>query len=460
MKSIINAEILGGFQDFLPEKMLKFKSLVSKIEKVYESFGFTPMDTPCMERVDVLIGDSSDFNKSIFISRVVRGLEDKGVDDVLMNEQYGLRFDLTVPLARFVVSHPDLGRPFKRYQIGKVWRGEKPQSGRFREFYQFDFDIVGSKNILSDIETLNVVYKTLKTLSLDNFKIKINDRRILNGLAEIIGCGNSANEFFRIIDKIDSMGIEHVITDLEDNFYFGKERIKLSDDQVQLVKRFLVLKKESLIDTLDNVEKMFDGKTKIGLEGIDSLRKIFIELDRIGVDRKFYDLDLSIVRGLDYYTGMVFETTIEGFSNLGSIFSGGRYDNLVERFSLNYSAPAVGASIGLDRLLVILEKQNRLNDINSRTEVFVTVFNDSLRGVSLETSVFLRESGINTELFIGDNSFLKEQLVYALKKGIRYVIVIGPDENNSGTLQIKDTKERKQLNMKLRDVVEFIKNNK
>lgn len=444
-KRAIKPELLGGFRDLLPQDALAFQKVVEKIRQVYESFGFVPLDTPCIENRTVLVGEG-EFNKSIFIARIIRGLEDKSESGADWDQDYSLRFDLTVPLARVVSAYPDIPKPFKRYQIGKVWRGERPQAGRYREFYQFDFDTIDSNSILSDIETIQIMYETMKALGVNNFVISFNTRKVLNGLAEVIDCAKRANEVFRIIDKIDKIGIDGVCEELKrqpENQY-DDTALALNPEKVELIKKFLSIKSEDPQEILDQLESFFSGKSALGTEGVGQLKSMVQALQKLNIPQENWKVDLSIARGLDYYTGPVFETRLTDLPELGSILAGGRFDGLTNRFIPGSNIAGVGASVGVDRLIVGMQKLGLLEKQESMTEVLVTLFSPELQEPSLKLSQELRQTGIRTEIYLGDDNTLRAQLTYAAKKMIPYVIIIGPDEIALGKVNLRDMTSRTQ----------------
>jgi histidyl-tRNA synthetase len=441
----IKPEIPGGFMDLLPEAAIAQEALFAKIKKIYKSFGYAPLDTPCMERTEVLTGGDKNFNKSIFIARVVKGEEDKKASGAEWEDSLGLRFDLTVPLSRVVSANPELVKPFKRYQIGKVWRGENSQAGRYREFYQCDFDIIGSNSILSDIEVVLVMNETLLALGVNNFTIRFNTRKILNGLAELAGCAERAKDFFRVVDKFDKIGTDGVLAELKRQPENAEDTgaLGLSDEQAIKVRDFLQLVTLSKDKVLDGLKEFFAGSSGLGEEGVKELTEISEALTKLEIPSERWRIDLSVARGLDYYTGPVFETTLNEMPELGSIFSGGRYDGLTNRFMENSNVPGIGASIGLSRLTVALKKLGLLPKKDSVTEALVTV-SAGLEMEALKISQQLRTAGINTEIYFGQDYTFRAQLSYAAKKNILFVVIAGEDEIKSGIVQLKNMSTREQ----------------
>jgi len=449
LNKTVKPELLGGFRDMLPREAILFQKIVAVIRKVYESFGFVPLETSGMEHWDVLTGGAENVEKSIFTARIVRGAEDKNVVDETLDQRYTLRFDLTVPLARVIAAYPDLPKPFKRYQIGRVWRGEKPQAGRFREFYQFDFDTIGSNSILADVEVIQVMYETMYALGIKNFLIRFNTRKLLNGLAELVNCGERASEMLRIIDKMDKIGMDGILAQLQrmaDNEY-DESALAFSAAQAATVQRFLSIRGDSVEDIIAQLKTLFAGKSATGDSGIAEIEAIVATLRALGIPETNWCFDLSVARGLDYYTGPVFETVLTDMPKLGSVFSGGRFDGLTNRFMPGSNIPGVGASVGVDRLLVGMQKLGLVTATETVTEALVTIFdqsNDELRKTSLQCCTKLRNGGIRTELYLGDDYTLRAQLAYAQKKNIPFVVIIGPDELQQNKVQLKDMAQRQQ----------------
>jgi len=447
----IKPELLSGFRDMLPAEALARQKMISEIEEVYESFGFMPLKTPCMEKRDVLTGGSSDFNKSIFMARIVKGAEDKDVLEKEFEDDFALRFDLTVSLARVVAAYPELPRPFKRYQIGKVWRGERSQAGRFREFSQLDFDIIGSQTILADIEVLQIMYEVMKKLAIANFTIRFNSRKVLNGLAKIVGCGDKSKEMFRIIDKLDKIGLADVLSELqrEPDNEWDESALAMSKQDSEKIARFLKIKEGNSENILKQLRSFFEENNDHNQEGLKELEEISLALKNLDIPEKNCRIDLSVARGLDYYTGPVFETTLDDLPNLGSVFSGGRFDGLTNRFMAGSNVAGVGASVGVDRLFVGLEKLGLIEQKDSLTEVLVTVFNEKTRQESLRIANEIRKEGHLVEVYLGEDWSLRAQFAYAAKRGIPFAIVVGPDEIENQTMQLKDMTSRQQETLTL-----------
>ncbi|PIR92714.1 histidine--tRNA ligase [Candidatus Falkowbacteria bacterium CG10_big_fil_rev_8_21_14_0_10_44_15] len=457
----IKPDLLGGFRDMLPGEAIMFQDMVATIRRVYESFGFVPLETPGMERWDVLTGNAK-VEKSIFTARIVRGIEDEKVSDETWEQSYTLRFDLTVPLARVVAAYPDLPKPFKRYQLGRVWRGEKPQADRFREFYQFDFDTIGSNSILADVEVIQVMYATMVALGIQNFVIRFNTRKLLNGLAALVNCRERASEMLRVIDKLDKIGIEGVLAELQrqpDNEY-DESALAFSAEQATAVQSFLEIRGDSAQDVIAQLKQLFAGKSSTGEDGIREIETIVATLRELNIPEKNWRFDLSVARGLDYYTGPVFETVLTDLPKLGSVFSGGRFDGLTNRFMPDSNIPGVGASVGVDRLLVGMQQLELAKVKETLTDVLVTIFDQldtALQNASLQCCNEMRKAGINAELYLGEDRTLRAQLAYAQKKNIPFVTIIGPDELRQNKAQLKNMSKRTQQVLTISECVATIR---
>jgi len=338
MADYIEPKLASGFKDYLPEDMIPRQEMFDKIRAVFENFGFVPLDTPGLEKDEIITGGDPDFKMNVWHASIK--------DD---SEKMALRFDLTVPLARVIAGNPDIKKPFKRYQIGKVWRGERPQAGRYREFVQFDADIVGSASILADAEIIAIMNATMIALEIPNFLIRINNRKILNGLAEYADFSSDKNSaVLRSIDKLDKQGWDKVSAELCD------AKIGLTSEQAEAIKKFVDLRADTPTETLNAAEVLM-ARSPTAMSGIIELREIVDAVRAMGVPDNRWKIDLSVARGLGYYTGPVFETVLTDILEIGSVFSGGRYDGLVSKFSAQ-SVPATGASVGVDRLFAALSK--------------------------------------------------------------------------------------------------------
>ena len=425
---MIEPRTLPGFMELLPNEQILFEQMKQKIEKTYQKFGFLPLDTPILELSEILLAKAGgETEKQIYQFQ-------KGDTDIAM------RFDLTVPLSKYVAkNYGNLSFPFRRYQIGKVYRGEKAQKGRFREFYQCDIDIIGDGELstINDAEIPSVIYNLIKEIGFEEFTIRINNRKILNGLFEYINQKDNSVEILRIIDKIEKIGKDAVIEDLE--------KIGVSKEAIEKIINFIEIdgttdeKLQKLQDL--NIE---NETFKLGLEELISVVK-YIRI--FGVPDTHFKVDLTIARGLDYYTGTVYETFLNDYRELGSVCSGGRYENLAEYYT-DKKLPGVGISIGLTRLFYKLNELGLIKaEKASMSDVLVIPMVDDLsKPIILANS--LREKNINTEIYLNDKK-LKAKLKYADKLQIPYVIIVGEDEINSGVISVKNmiTGEEKKANI-------------
>ena len=423
----VEPRTLAGFMELLPEEQILFEQMKQKIEKTYQKFGFLPLDTPIIELSEVLLAKAGgETEKQIYRFN-------KGDTDL------ALRFDLTVPLAKFVAkNYGNLSFPFRRYQIGKVYRGEKVQKGRFREFYQCDIDIIGDEelSILNDAEIPNVIYTIFKELGFDDFTICINNRKLLNGLFESLSQNENATEILRIIDKIDKIGKEAVIEELE--------KINVQKDSINRILEFIEIDgtNDEKILKLKNLNIQND----IFKAGLEEITKTIKYIRIFGIPENNFKIDLTIARGLDYYTGTVYETFLNEHREIGSVCSGGRYENLAEYYT-NKKLPGIGISIGLTRLFYVLNELNLIKaEQKSISKVLVIPMTEDLK-VPIEIANKLRKQGINTEIYLNDKK-LKAKMKYADKLQIPYVIIVGDDEINSGIVKIRnmETGEEKEWN--------------
>ena len=425
---MIEPRTLPGFMELLPNEQILFEQMKQKIEKTYQKFGFLPLDTPILELSEILLAKAGgETEKQIYSFK-------KGDTDIAM------RFDLTVPLAKYVAkNYGNLSFPFRRYQIGKVYRGEKAQKGRFREFYQCDIDIIGDGELstINDAEIPSVIYNLIKELGFDDFTIRINNRKILNGLFEYINQKDNSVEILRIIDKIEKIGKDAVIEELE--------KIGISKEATEKIISFIEI--EGTTD--EKLQKLQDLniKNETFETGLKELTEVVHYIRMFGVPDTNFKVDLTIARGLDYYTGTVYETFLNNYRELGSICSGGRYENLAEYYT-DKKLPGVGISIGLTRLFYKLNELGLIKaEKTSMSDVLVIpMVEDLSKPIMLANS--LREKDINTEIYLNDKK-LKAKLKYADKLQIPYVIIIGEDEINSGVVSVKNmaTGEEKKANI-------------
>ncbi len=409
----VKARVLKGFRDYLPDTMLPKQRMLDTVARTFESFGFAPLATPALEYADVLVGKYGDEGDKLLYRFL-----DNGDRDV------ALRYDLTVPLARVVGMNPQMPKPFKRYQIAPVWRAEKPGRGRFREFVQCDVDIVGCADLTADAECLAVGAAVLRALGVEDFVLRVNNRKLLTALLARLGIaeGEPAMAVLRTVDKLPKIG-EAAVRDLlqKDN--------GLSPDAADGIFEFLGLDPATLSDWF--------ADSAVGQKGAEELNTLLQLAGELGVRDKV-EVDLSIARGLDYYTGTIYETFLTASESLGSVMSGGRYDDLLGMFG-GASEPAVGISLGVDRLFAGLLELGLVEADGNPTRVLVTVFDDSTRPASYALASALRAAGVNTEVFLGGGR-MKKQFQHADKRGIEYVVVAGPDEVARGTFTLKNMK--------------------
>lgn len=430
----IKPKILKGFRDYLPEKMILREKIINTVKEVYERFGFEPLETPALEYAEILL---EKYGKEV--DTLVYQFRDYG------GREIALRYDLTVPLARVIAMYPELPKPFKRYQLAPVWRAEKPQKGRFREFIQFDPDIVGVSSMMADAEIVNLIYETMRALGFRRFVTQINNRKILDGLISKIEINkNQSPTVFRILDKLEKIGTEGVRKELVEKG-FDRETIKKLLEFIQI--------KGNNQEILFQLKELLSGNSK-GIKGIEELESILSYSKEVGIPEENLKINLALVRGLDYYTGPVFETIISDCPEVGSVFGGGRYDNLIGMFS-EKEIPAVGVSIGIDRIFSAMDTLKMFPDKTAISQVLVTVFDKSTEIQSLKTANELRKSGINTEIYLGEGNLAK-QFKYANKKGILLVIVIGPEEIKGNQITIKDLRTGKQKKIKRDNLKELV----
>ena len=435
--SKVEPRTLPGFMELLPNDQIKFNSLVDKIRKSYEKFGFLPLDTPIIEMADVLLAKAGgETEKQIYRFN-------KGETDL------ALRFDLTVPLAKYVCEYNnDISFPFKRYQIGKVYRGERPQKGRYREFYQCDIDIIGDGelSIVNDAEMPSVIYTTIKEFGFDKFTIRINNRKLLNGLFAELNLEEQSVEIMRIIDKLEKIGRENVVKCLQD--------LNVADEKIEKILNFIEIDGET-DEKLQELENL-NFTNELFLQGLTELKEVVKYVRLFGVPDTNFKVDLTIARGLDYYTGTVYETFLDDYRELGSICSGGRYDNLAE-FYTDKKMPGVGVSIGLTRLFSKLSELNILKEKDeSISKVLVVSMTDDISR-ALEVATKIREEEINTDVYL-ENKKIKAKFKYADKLKIPYVAVIGEEEEKNGTVSLKNMETGEQEEMSIEKMIEVLKN--
>jgi histidyl-tRNA synthetase len=434
MPTVITPRLPRGMRDILPQKMLQRQYVIGAIEQVFQRFGFEPLQTPALELRETLMGKyGEDAEKLIYDARHREG-----------KEELSLRYDLTVPLTRVVAMYPELVKPFKRYHIAPVWRAERPQKGRYREFYQCDADIVGSPSMLADAEIVTMIYTVLRELGFQAFVTKINNRKILTGIGQYAGVPNEMlGGLYRSMDKLEKIGIEGVREEMIRNAIPAP----VVDKMIALV---------SLPpDNLGELRKQL-GDIPIALEGLNELEQLATFLSEAGVPRAHYQFDFTMVRGLAYYTGPIYETVVTE-PKIGSLTGGGRYDELVGLFS-KHSLPTTGTSFGIERIIDVMDELALYPASIGKTvtQVLVTVFNRDLVGVSIRITNLLRAAGIRTELAL-DVEGLGKQLKYAAAKAIPFTVIIGPDENAAQQATLRDMTTGEQRLVAQHELAEMLK---
>ena len=421
----VSPRTLSGFMELLPEEQQKMELLLSALRESYSLYGYTPLDTPILESSEVLLAKGGgETEKQIY--RFTKGDSD-----------LAMRFDLTVPLAKYVALHyNELTFPFRRYQIGKVYRGERAQRGRFREFYQADIDLIGDGklDIMNEAEVPAVIYRTFSTLGLKNFRIRVNNRKVLNGFYALLGLSEKSGDVMRTIDKLDKIGPEKVRSILVEEF-------AVAEDTADELMRFIACPGTSE-EKLAFLEQ-YRGRNEVFDLGLDELATVVKFVALFGVPAENFEVDLTIARGLDYYTGTVYETVLTDHPEVGSVCSGGRYDNLAE-FYCDRALPGVGISIGVTRLFYVLQEQQMLSDelITAPAEVVVIPMGDVL-DASVSAATVLRAAGIRTQVYF-ENKKYKQKIGYADKSGIPFAVLIGENEAAEGKVAVKDMKSGEQ----------------
>ena len=424
----VSPRTLSGFMELLPEQQMKMERMMEILRQSYSVYGFTPLDTPVIESAEVLLAKGGgETEKQIY--RFMKGESD-----------LALRFDLTVPLAKYVAGHyGELTFPFRRYQIGKVYRGERAQRGRFREFYQADIDVIGDGklDIINEAEIPDIIYNTFSKLGITKFKIKVNNRKILNGFYAMNGMSERAGDIMRTVDKLDKIGAEKVRQLLIDD-------VKMLPCKAENVLDFMAIcgSNDEVIAALERYRGMdatFD-------QGLDELKTVTGYLAAFGVPAENFAVDLTIARGLDYYTGTVYETEMTEHPEIGSVCSGGRYDNLAEYYT-DKQLPGVGISIGLTRLFYVLNEQGLLSDeiVTAPCDALVIPMTEDA-GFAISAATALRAGGVRTQLY-GEKKKFKAKMSYADKLKVPFVVLVGEDEINEGVLSVKNMQTGEQVKL-------------
>ena len=436
--SKVQPRTLSGFMELMPARQIQFDRMMAVLRESYSLYGFTPLDTPIIEASEVLLAKGGgETEKQIYRFQ-------KGDSDL------SLRFDLTVPLAKYVAQYSgQLAFPFRRFQIGKVYRGERAQRGRFREFYQADIDIIGDGklDISNDAEIPAIIYRTFTSLGLKRFQIRVNNRKILNGFYAMLDLTHESGAIMRTVDKLDKIGAAQV------KELLMSEEIGLTADQAGEIMRFIAIdgSNEEVLQALEG----YRGRHPLFDEGLDELTTVARYLAAFGVPEDHFKVDLTIARGLDYYTGTVYETTMLDHPEIGSICSGGRYDNLAEYYT-DKKLPGVGISIGLTRLFFVLEDQGYLNDqLNTApADVLILPMTEDL-SAAIALATQLRNAGVRTQLY-GEQKKFKQKMSYADKLGVPYVIFLGEEEISSGVAAVKNMRTGEQVKLSPDEAVKLI----
>ncbi len=424
----IKPRTLSGFMELLPQKQAKLEKMMAILRQTYSLYGFAPLDTPAIEDAQILLAKGGgETEKQIYRFQ-------KGDSDL------ALRFDLTVPLAKYVALHyNDLAFPFRRYQISKVYRGERAQRGRFREFYQADIDIIGDGrlDILNEAEIPAIIYRVFRGFGLTRFQIRVNNRKILNGFYEMLGLTEQSGDIMRTVDKLDKIGAQKVTDILVAD-------CGISPEKAQEILTFIGIR-GSNAQVLSALEG-YRGRSGLFDLGLEELKAVTENLAGFGVPQENFAVDLTIARGLDYYTGTVYETTLLDHPEIGSVCSGGRYDNLAEYYT-DKQLPGVGISIGLTRLFYVLGEQGMLNTAlpTAPADVLILPMTDDL-SAAISFATALRENGIRTQIHTEQKKF-KAKMTYANNLGIPYVVFLGEDEISAGVVACKDMKTGEQTKL-------------
>ena len=444
-----NVQIPKGTRDFTSKVMFRRNYIFKKVKSCFERYGYAPIETPAMENIETLTGKYGEegdrlifkiLNSGDFLSKseIDKKTTSKSLSVDIANK--ALRYDLTVPFARFVVNNQnDITFPFKRYQMQNVWRADRPQKGRFREFYQCDADVIGSKSLFNEIELIQLCDDIFSDLNIPNVEILINNRKILSAMIEMMSSTNIFNDFVIILDKLEKIGIENVKNELV--------KIGVQKDKLNILDSFLNIRDVNDLKALLN-------DSEIGNKGVAELDFIIKKIDKLSLKNSEVKFDISLARGLNYYTGSIFEVKSSDI-NIGSIAGGGRYDDLTSIFGLN-DVSGVGISFGIDRIFLVMDELNLFpKNIDVSSQVLFLNFGEEEASYCLALLKQLRENNINSELYPTDDK-IKKQMNYANKKGVQFVVMIGEDEIKSGELTIKDMRSGDQRQMKVSELINFL----
>ncbi len=437
---IIKPRTLSGFMELLPAKQIRFEKMVEILRNTYGSYGFAPLDTPVIEDAQILLAKGGgETEKQIYRFQ-------KGDSDL------ALRFDLTVPLAKYVALHcNDLAFPFRRFQISKVYRGERAQRGRFREFYQADIDIIGDGklDIMNEAEIPAIIYKVFKGFGLNRFQIRVNNRKILNGFYGMLGLSEKSGEIMRTVDKLDKIGAEKV-----KNILMTNEECALTEEQADEILKFIAIAGTNA-EVLSALEG-YQGRNEIFDMGLSELKAVTANLAAFGVPEANFAVDLTIARGLDYYTGTVYETTLLDHPEIGSVCSGGRYDNLAGYY-IDKALPGVGISIGLTRLFYVLDEQGLLNpELPSAPADAMVLPMTADVAPAIAVAEAIRSEGLRVQLYCEQKKF-KQKMAYANKLEVPFTILLGEDEIGEGVCSVKNMRTGEQVKLAPKDAAAHIK---
>ena len=450
--ALIKPRTAPGVMELLPRDQIAFQSMLDRIRAVYERFGFLPVETPVMELSEVLLTKSGgETERQVYFLQSTGALQ-AGIAEGDLPE-LALRFDLTVPLARYVAEHEhQLSFPFRRYQIQRVYRGERAQRGRFREFYQCDIDVVGKDqlSVRYDAEMPAVISAVFSELDIGAFTVHLNNRKLMRGFLEGLGVNEAERQalVLREVDKLDKRGPDHVSEAL------AGEGIALASDAIAQLLAFVQIRSAGHADAIAKLDALGHGSETFN-QGISELREVLALIQAFGVPEAHYALNLSIARGLDYYTGTVYETILNDYPQIGSICSGGRYEDLASHYSKS-KLPGVGISIGASRLFWQLREAGLLDTGSSTVQVMVSQLDESRLPRYLELASLLRAAGINTEVQMEPRKLAK-QLQYADRAGIRFVVMLGEDEEARGVVSVKDMRKQEQFEVELTELARTLR---
>ena len=444
-----NVQIPKGTRDFTSKIMFRRNYIFNKVKSCFERYGYAPIETPAMENIETLTGKYGDegdrlifkvLNSGDFLSK--SNIDENTTSKSLSKEiaDKALRYDLTVPFARYVaLNRNELSFPFKRYQMQNVWRADRPQKGRFREFYQCDADVIGSKSLLNEIELIQLCDDIFSELNVSNINILINNRKILSAMIDLMSASEIFNEFVIVLDKIDKIGVDNVKSELI--------KIGVSDEKIGILDTFL---NSNNVNELSNILK----DSFIGMEGVSEMNYIFDKIEKLNLKNSTLKFDVSLARGLNYYTGSIFEVKSNDVE-IGSIAGGGRYDDLTSIFGLD-NVSGVGISFGIDRIFLVMDELNLFpEDIDISSRVLFVNFGEVESEFCLSLVKKLRDNNINSELYPSAEK-IKKQMNYANNKGVQYVVMVGEDEMKSGKLSIKNMQTGDQEKMNISELIKIL----